>query len=285
MSQLNALYAWIKSYASTQHTRIALTEINSIISGMTGIPREHLLTHEDIVLSNTDIERIKKAVKKRATHYPLQYIVGSVEFMGINFLIDPGVLIPRPETELLVETALTYMADREYRTVLDLCCGSGVIGLSIASMERNAFISFTDNSKRAVHLTIKNSESLGLTPRVRFYTGDLFSRVPASERFDLIVSNPPYVPHARMRHLQKEVLYEPVTAIDGGRKGMEVIKRIIQQAGKFLNQNGMLIIEHDDTQKRYLETLCTDTDQTALKYMKTINDLSGLPRISIFSRK
>ncbi len=283
MPQLNDIYEWIKTYTRVKNIRIALSETNIIISSIIGIPREHLLIHKDIVLSNSYVRKIKKAIKKRSIHYPLQYIIGSVEFMGIDFLITPGVLIPRPETELLVETVLKYIAELKYKTILDLCCGSGVVGLSIASIDKNTFVSLSDSSVRAINLTSKNSGRLGLTGKINLYKGDLFSKIPLSSKFDLIVSNPPYVPHTRMRHLQKEVLYEPVKAIDGGEKGLEIIKKIIQQAGKFLNEDGMLMIEHDDTHKKYLETICTDADQGTLKYIKTINDLSGLPRLSLFS--
>jgi release factor glutamine methyltransferase len=285
MPQLNDIYEWIKTYTRVKNIRIALSETNIIISSITGIPREHLLIHKDIVLSNSYVRKIKKAIKKRSTHYPLQYIIGSVEFMGIDFLITPGVLIPRPETELLVETALKYIAELKYKTILDLCCGSGIVGLSIASIDKNTFVSLSDSSVRAINLTSKNSGRLGLTGKIKLYKGDLFSKIPLSSKFDLIVSNPPYVPHTRIRHLQKEVLYEPVKAIDGGEKGLEVITRIIQQAGKFLNENGMLMMEHDDTHKKYLEKAYTNEAQTALQCMRTINDLSGLPRISIFSMK
>ncbi len=249
------MYEWIKTFTHVKNIRIALTETNSIISSITGISREQLLIRGDIVLSNTDVRKIQNAVKKRASHYPLQYIIGSVQFMGIDFLITPCVLIPRPETELLVETALKYIAELKYKTILDLGCGSGVVGLSIASIDKNTFVSLSDSSARAINLTKKNSSRLGLTERIKFYTGDLFSKIPLSSKFDLIISNPPYVPHKRIRHLQKEVLYEPLKAIDGGDKGLEVIRKIIQQAGKFLNEDGMLIIEHDDTHKKYLKTL------------------------------
>ena len=285
MPRLSSLYLWINNYISDKHLSIASVEIQSIIAGITGISKEHLLIHKDGIVTDSDSEKIRRAVKKRGTHYPVQYIIGSVEFMGIDFLVTPGVLIPRPETELLVETALKYTGDRKYKYILDLCCGSGVIGLSIARMDRHTLVSLSDNSASALRLAQENSSRIGLGSRVKFYRGDLFSALPVRSKFDLIVSNPPYVPHDRIRHLQKEVLYEPVKAIDGGRKGLEVINKIIQQAGSFLNEDGMLFIEHDDTHKKYLETICTGEDQPSLRYMKTIDDLSGLPRMSIFSRR
>ncbi len=285
MPRLSSLHLWIKNYISNKHIQIPSAEIHYIISGITGISKEHLLIHKDSIVSNSDSEKIKRAVKKRGNHYPLQYIIGSEEFMGMDFLVTPGVLIPRPETELLVETALKYTAKRKYKHILDLCCGSGVIGLSIARMDRHTLVSLSDNSASALRLAQENSSRIGLGSQVKFYRGDLFSALPVRSKFDLIISNPPYVPHNRIRHLQKEVLYEPVKAIDGGRKGLEVIKKIIQQAGSFLNEDGTLIIEHDDTHKEYLETFCTGEDQPSLRYIKTINDFSGLPRMSIFSRR
>ena len=285
MPRLSSLYLWINNYISDKHLRIASTEIQSIISGITGISKEHLLIHKDSIVTDSDSEKIRRAVKKRGTHYPVQYIIGSAGFMGIDFRITPGVFIPRPETELLVERALEYIGDRQRTSVLDLCCGSGVIGLSIACMDKRTCVSLSDSSARAIRLAQENSKRLGLSSRVQLYRGDLFSPLPVLSKFDLIVSNPPYVPHDRMRHLQREVLYEPVKALDGGEKGLKVIKRIIQQAGTFLNEGGMLFLEHDDTHKKHLETLCSGEDQPSLRYMKTIGDLSGLPRLSIFTRR
>ncbi len=284
MPALSSLYQWINNYTSRKHLRIASKEIQSIISGITGIPKEHLLIHKDSQVTKGESEKIKRAVIKRGTHYPLQYILGSAEFMGIDFRITPGVLIPRPETELLVEAALKYIDGRQGASVLDLCCGSGIIGLSIAYRDKRARVILSDRSAKAIRLSHENRKRLGLGSRIKIYQGDLFSALPVSSKFDLIVSNPPYVPHERIRHLQKEVLYEPVKAIDGGKKGLEIIKEILQQAGKYLHEDGMLFIEHDDTQKNYLETFCAREEQTELRYIKTINDLCGLPRLSMFSR-
>lgn len=241
--------------------------------------------YRDVPLSGREKLRLRRAMEKRAAHYPLQYITGSVEFMGIDFSITPGVFIPRPETELLVETALKAIGTGSRTAVLDLCCGSGVVGLSIARMSTGTEVALSDVSGKAVRLAIKNSERLGLRSRAEFYTGDLFSPLPMSKSFDLIVSNPPYVPCGRMRRLQAEVLEEPARAIDGGRGGLETIRRIISGAGRRLGRDGMLIMEHDDTHKEYLEALCDHDGRSGLRYIKTINDLSGLPRVSVFSAR
>ncbi len=284
MPLLRDLHTWIRSYVRSNHLRITLTEINSIIAGVTGIPREHLLIHNDSVVPAGAFRKITRAVKKRGEHYPLQYLTGSVEFMGIKFRIRPGVLIPRPETELLAEICLQYTAARKNTSILDLCCGSGVIGLSIARLDLHTRISLSDRSLRAVNLARENAAVLGLAARTSFYHGDLFSPLPVGAKFDLIVSNPPYIPNTRMPHLQKEVRCEPVKALDGGKNGTEVITRIVRQAGNYLNDDGILAIEHDDTHQRFMESLGMSAKQTSLYYVKTINDLSGRPRVSIFRR-
>ncbi|MGB9735374.1 MAG: peptide chain release factor N(5)-glutamine methyltransferase [bacterium] len=282
MPRLSAIYDWVQQNQKLKVNKIPFSEINTIISGITGIPKQVLLVHSDIRVSSSELKKIQKAITKRIDHYPLQYILGFVEFMGIRFFINEGVLIPRPETELLVETALKYIDELQYETILDLCCGSGVVGLSIAYLNKQTHVSLCDNSSKAINLTRKNSQLLGLNHRCTLFKSDLFSGIPVSSKFDLIVSNPPYVPEERLSSLPKEINYEPVEAINGGEKGMELISRIIQQVGSYLNKSGMLIIEHDDTQKRYLERIgIVDTGST-LKYVKTINDLSGLPRVSVF---
>jgi len=254
-----------------------------IISKIAGIPKEFVLTHNDIQIPPAVVKKIRYIIKRRLEHYPLQYLLGTVEFMGMDFFIKPGVLIPRPETELSVEIALKLIERYNYSQVLDLCCGSGVIGLSIACINKSIGVCLTDKSKKAVALARENSVKLDLLPMVRFYTGNLFAALPSEEKFDLIVSNPPYIPHGRISRLSGEVRCEPLSAIDGGEKGVKVVRRIIKQAGRFLDKNGMLIIEHDDTQEDYMKEMCEDRKQIGLKYIKTINDLSGLPRVSVFA--
>ncbi len=280
---LTELYKWIKRRSFNAGKTLSPREINIIISKTAGIPVERLLTHDNIRIEPPVFKKISHIVEKRLENYPLQYLLGTIEFMCIDFLISPGVLIPRPETELVVQTALKLTEQNNYIDLLDLCCGSGVIGLSIARMNKHVNVCLSDISPKAVALAKKNSKKLRLSRRTRFYTGDLFSALSPSRRFDLIVSNPPYVPHNRISRLQKEILYEPVYALDGGKKGMEIITRIIGQAHKFLRKNGILVMEHDDTQKKYLEKICTGSKPAGLEYVETANDLSGLPRFSIFS--
>ncbi len=282
MPQLDILYRWVKKYTADKGTHIPLREVNSIISAIAGIPRERLLLEKDIRITDTGVRRIKYIVRKRVSRHPLQYLLGSVEFMGINFLIKPGILIPRPETELLVEAALEIIEGHSYSTILDLCCGSGAIGLSIARKNKSVQVSLSDISRKAISLAKENSRRLGIASRIKFFEGDLFSPLPVSAQFDLIVSNPPYVPQRRIKHLQKEVLFEPLEAIDGGVDGLDVIRRITRNAGKFLKKNGILIIEHDDTHESYFHRFNETGLRTTLRYRKTIKDLAALPRISVF---
>lgn len=282
MPYLKDAYEWVKRTTKLKKDKISFSDVNTIISFITGIPKQRLLIHKDISVSSFDIKKIKASIKKRIDHYPLQYVLGSVEFMGIKFLINEGVLIPRPETELLVEIALKYIEQFHYKTILDLCCGSGVVGLSIGYINKQTIISLSDNSTKAINLTRKNTELLGLSSRCTIYKSDLFSDIPNSLTFDLIVSNPPYVPKNRIKSLPKEISYEPIEAINGGKKGIEFISKIIKQAGNYLNKNGMLVIEHDDTHKKYLDSIEIPYVNSVLKYVETINDLSGLARVSIF---
>ncbi len=277
------LYGQIRRFVTAYNIDVPFREVRLLIAWITGLPVERLSLEPDLHLSDRQMLRLRRAIRKRAANYPLQYITGSVEFMGINFSITRGVFIPRPETELLVETALHAIEAYGYTTVLDLCCGSGAVGLGIARMSTGTHIALTDLSRAAIRLAKKNSMILRLGQRVRFFTGDLFSALPRPMTFDLIVSNPPYVPHERMKRLQAEVLEEPANALDGGRRGLDVIRKIIEEADGFLNRKGMLIMEHDDTHAGYFRDLYTGEKRPGLRYAKTINDLAGLPRISIFN--
>ena len=189
-------------------------------------------------------EEFRRLAAARKAREPLQYLLGTVFFRGTEFLIRPGALIPRPETELLADWAEEKMRGRPRPEILDLCCGSGCIGLSLKKAVPEARVLLTDLSPEAVRLTEENRRRLfGENPRgCEIRQGDLLA--PAGDRkFDCIVSNPPYIPSAECENLQAEVLKEPRTALDGGTDGMDFYRRIAAGAPERLKAGGCVLLE------------------------------------------
>ncbi len=182
----------------------------------------------------------EERVRERCRRVPLAYLLGQTEFMGLPFAVRPGVLIPRQDTETLVEWVLEE-TDGEGKNLLDLCCGSGCIGLSLAKLGGFEAV-LCDLSDTAVEVSRENAARLGC--RARIYQGDLFAALPVGLRFDVIVSNPPYIQSAVIEGLMPEVRdYEPRMALDGAEDGLLFYRRIAAQAGAWLVPGGRLYLE------------------------------------------
>ena len=185
----------------------------------------------------------QKAKLRASTRQPIQYIIGESDFMGEKFIVNPSVLIPRDETEILVRKAIRIINDNDYKTVLDMCTGSGCIACMIAKLT-NATVIGADISFEALETAYKNMENLKLFNRALFRKSDLFSKIREDEKFDVIVSNPPYIPQSEKKNIQKEVKYEPDIALyTKDEKGIEFYEKIIKEAPKFLNDGGYLLFE------------------------------------------
>ena len=182
----------------------------------------------------------RRMMARRLRREPLQYILGTAAFCGMELLTAPGVLIPRPETELLAEWAAERMAGRREQEILDLCCGTGCLGLSLLKMLPGARVALSDLSGEAVRLARKNRERLGADCEI--LQGDLFGPL-AGRRFDCIVSNPPYIPSAACECLQEEVMREPRMALDGGKDGLDFYRRIAAEAPAHLKTGGAVLLE------------------------------------------
>jgi release factor glutamine methyltransferase len=199
------------------------------------------------VLTPEQTDAIRALVQRRGRREPLQYITGSTAFCGLEFAVNPNVLVPRPETELLAERAWTFLKGLQIPepTALDVGTGSGCLAITLAAKVPGAKIQATDVSAAALSLAKENAARNNAN--VQFLQGDLFAAVPANGRFRLIVSNPPYIPTARMETLEPEVRdHEPRLALDGGDDGMNFYRRIAAEAGAFLEKDGRLMLELDD---------------------------------------
>ena len=194
-------------------------------------------------------------VSRRLTRQPLQYLLNTQPFLGRDFYVDERVLIPRPETELLAERAIAALREHPHPIALDLCCGSGALAVSMALEVPGAQVHAADLSPDALAVTAKNAELLGAS--VTLHQGDLFAAVPEIA-FDVIVSNPPYIPSADCLTLQEEVRREPMMALDGGTDGLNFYRRIASDAPKFLRPGGVLLLEVGFDQAEAVMALLAD---------------------------
>lgn len=239
---------------------------------VTGMNRASFLLHREDAMVDAREKELLKLTGQRAKRIPLQYITGSQEFMGYSFLVSPATLIPRQDTEVLVEE-ISRVA--EGKSVLDLCTGTGCILLSLAKMCRLTKAVGTDISAEALKTAKENAMRLGVD--AEFYCGDLFDAVPAGERFDILVSNPPYIPSAVIETLMPEVKdHEPMSALDGDEDGLAFYRRIINEANKFLTENGQIFFEIGCEQGADVSALLLQNGFTDIRVLK---DLAGLDRV------
>ena len=240
-----------------------------------GMTRQDMVFEGDRAIPRAQLYTLESMLDRRAAGEPVQYILGSADFMGLRFRVDHGVLIPRQDTETLVEAALIDLRQRPGQpTLLDLCCGSGCVGLSLASLAPHARITLTDISPEALEIAKANQKALEV--RAEFRQGDLFNALDR-ERFDVITANPPYIPSGELPALQREVRFEPALALDGGADGLDFYRRIAEAAPDHLNPGGALFLEVGIRQAQPVLELvkahlpCAEAG--------TIKDLNGVERV------
>ncbi len=240
------------------------------------VNRTWIFLHGKARMKEADVIQYKEWIDMRCTHYPMQYILGEQPFMDFTFYVNEHVLIPRQDTEILVEQAIKRL--KPGRNVLDICCGSGCIGLSLAKLS-GVYVTLSDISGEAMEVVRENVKRLGLqsTDKVNLVCSDLFDCIEG--RFDMIISNPPYIKSNVIPTLMQEVRdYEPVLALDGGRDGLNFYKRIINEAGSYLNENGYLCFEIGYDQGQDLRQIFVDACYSDIEIVK---DLAGLDRVAI----
>ena len=236
--------------------------------------RAELKFEADRAIPPEDLNRLNALLDRRASGEPVQYVLERADFMGLQFFVDGRVLIPRQDTETLVEAVLIAIRPLDAPQVLDLCAGSGCIGLSLATLAPQARVTLADISRDALDVVKRNMHALGVSAELRH--GDLFKAVGRA-RFDLIASNPPYIPTGDLSALQQEVRFEPKLALDGGGDGLDFYRRIAQEAGNHLNPGGAVYLEVGIGEaEAVLELLKTHIDCAA---SGIIRDLNGIDRV------
>lgn len=252
----------------------AEVDASLLLSHITGQNPMNLRLDSWSQVSFADETAFRALCERRKTRVPLQYLTGVQSFLGRDFHVDERVLIPRPETELLAERALTLLHADECPTALDLCCGSGCLAVSLALGEPRAEVHAADLSDGALCVTRMNAERLHA--RVTLHQGDLFAAVPEELSFSVIVSNPPYIPAQDCLVLQEEVRREPLMALDGGADGLDFYRRIAQEVPHRLRSGGTLLMEVGFDQAEAVMALCRAAGLTPIAIHE---DYQHIPRI------
>ena len=284
---IQAALEWTQGYLGRKGDENPRLSAQWLLSEATGLSRIELYAHFDQPLSMGEREVLRDFVARRGTGEPLQYITGEVGFRHITLKVRPGVLIPRPETEVLVSEALSLLPPaKEQQAVLvaDLCTGSGCIACSIAHEYPSAQVVATDIAPEAVALATENADRLGLSDRVTVIQCDLGTAVPASlvGSFGLVVSNPPYIPSAVLEEVPSEVAdFEPRLALDGGQDGLKVFREMLPWILEALDPNGSAVFElHEDC----LEEAADIAQEAGFSSTRIVKDLAGRDRVLVAQR-
>ncbi|HIO76888.1 MAG TPA: peptide chain release factor N(5)-glutamine methyltransferase [Gammaproteobacteria bacterium] len=244
-----------------------------LFCAISGIDRSAVTTGRSMTLTNRQREVFSTLIKRRAAGEPIAYLLRRKEFWSQDLLVSPEVLIPRPETELLVEQALEHLPEQPCN-VADLGTGSGAIALAIATERPNVQVTATDISQSALEVAMKNAARLGVR-NITFRQGDWFAPL-ADQHYRLIVSNPPYVRVGDPR-LEAGTLYEPVDALISGYDGLDALRMICAAARRYLNSQGVLVLEHACDQKNAVHKLLS---QGGFETIVSSTDLAGKPRVT-----
>ncbi|MDP3487525.1 MAG: peptide chain release factor N(5)-glutamine methyltransferase [Bacillota bacterium] len=259
---LHSLWLWGAAELAAAGVGDSRWQAELLLRGIVDVTRAKFMTYPELQVIQIDTERFRDAIWKRSLGTPVQYILGKQEFYGREFVVTPDVLIPRPETEVLVEEVLKVLSAIRFPLlgvpssqlpvpssqfpyglrILDLCTGSGCIGLTLAAELREVWVVATDISLQALGVAEQNAHKLGVDNRVEFRQGDLFSALQG-DKFDIIVSNPPYIESAIIPTLGIDVQNEPIGALDGGADGLEFYRRIADGLGQHLAPGGLAAVE------------------------------------------
>ena len=229
-------------------------------------PRQYLIVHDNETLTLRQEVNYFKGIKKLIEGIPIQHITHMQEFMRMNFFVNEDVLIPRPDTESLVEEVISIAKRINAKKILDLCTGSGVIAISLAKYIENSEITAVDISKKALNIAKKNAINNEVENQITFIESNLFEKL-RKEKYDIIVSNPPYIKRDIIKTLDKEVQNEPKIALDGGYDGLDFYRKIISKSDEYLKFKGYLcleigydqkidVIELIENEEKYIDTYC-----------------------------
>lgn len=270
---MNYTEAFLMGMQKLKEAEIGEAQLDArlLLEEVCGTDHNTLLCHGDREVSEAEEEQYRKALEQRAVHVPLQHLLGYQDFMGLRFQVNEHVLIPRQDTEILVEEAMRYLHDG--MRILDLCTGSGCILLSLLHYSNDCEGTGVDISKEALQVAAQNAELLGI--KADFLKSDLYEKVTG--KFDLLVSNPPYIERKVIPTLMEEVReYDPYIALDGGEDGLDFYRRIISGAQDYLKRGGQILMEIGSGQAKAVSELLREA---GFKEIDICRDFAGLDRV------
>jgi len=282
---IQRLLTWVTQYLTEKGVDAPRLSAELLLSDVLGLKRIELYTQYNKVVAQEQLDRLRDLVKRAGRQEPVAYLVGRTEFYSIAFEVAPACLIPRPETELLVQRSIEFLRKRTGpQQICDLCTGCGIIAVAIAKNVPDAKVLATDVSEPALAVAAKNVEKYALQERVELRPGDLFEPlVPQLDLFDLIVCNPPYVSAAEYEVLDRNVKdYEPRIALHAGPDGLDLYRKIVTKVDQFLKPDGILLLEIGYTQGPAVRELLEQTGVFA--QIRIDKDLQAHDRVVVAMR-
>lgn len=254
-------------------------DVETLLQKVLGVDRLYILLNLERVLSEDEEQLFNKFINERLNNRPIAYIVGNREFMGLDFFVKEGVLIPRPDTEVLVEEVIKLAKKKDAKNILDIGTGSGAITVSLAKYLENVKVTSVDISDIALEIGKRNAISNEVDDRINFVKSDLFTNIDKETKFDIIVSNPPYIKREVIDTLDKQVKdYEPYNALEGGVDGLDFYRAITKQAKNYLKKGGILAYEVGHDQSEDVSKLMEIDGYTNIY---TLKDLQQIDRVVI----
>lgn len=275
---IGAILKWTGQYFNDKGVDNPRLDAEVLLSHILGKDRLYLYVHFDQPLNKAELAAFREAVKKRVMHLPVAYITGHKEFMGLDLAINARVLIPRPDTEILVETALHYLKGADKPDIVDLGAGSGAIIVSMLVKIPAAAGVAVDISAEALTVVQANAVKHQVSERLTIKQGDLFAPV-AGQVFDAILSNPPYIPDRDIAVLAPEVQREPRLALAGGKDGLDFYRRIVDKGPAYLKPGGFVALEVGIDQAQAVAAMAEQSD--CLKVDRIVKDYAGIDRVVV----
>ena len=262
-----------------------LLDAEVLLCSILAVDRLYLIINGNQLLTEEQLHKFQLYIKKRMAGVPVQYIVGRQEFMGLDFLVEEGVLIPRPDTEILVESVLEWISEKHGKTgtvrIADIGTGSGAIAISLAKLVIGSDVYAVDISPKAIKIAGINREKHQVMSKTTFLLGDLLDPLKDAglwNKLDVLVSNPPYIPIGDIPQLQLEVAgYEPILALDGGADGLDFYKRLVEEGWALLKNGGLLAFEMGHNQADDIKKLLEENGRYT--NIRIIRDLAGIQRV------
>lgn len=269
---------WTARHFKDKGIRSPRLDAEVLLAHALGADRLRLYLNFDRPLSPDERSRYRELVRRRASREPVAYILGRREFWSLPIRTLPGALIPRPETEVLVESVVDKVRHAPHPRILELGCGSGAVAMAVLRENPRARMVATDISRQALEITRLNAHEIQVLDRLDLVASDLFDAIRPGGEFDVVCSNPPYIPTETIAQLDPEVRdFEPLTALDGGPDGLDVIRRLVEQAGVYLKTGGALVLEVGDGQAECVAQLVRGAG--GFRKVAKHRDLSGMERV------